>query len=83
MFKDLAKTKPRFYGSLGLSFTKQQIFVKALNMGNEGNIQRLVDNSNGWSFMKGKKLTWKILSIATTLPNYWDTGNLIYWDATG
>lgn len=52
-------------------------------MGNEGNIQRLVDNSNGWSFMKGKKLTWKILSIATTLPNYWDTGNLIYWDATG
>ena len=25
---------------------------------------------------------WKILSIATTLPNYWDTGNLIYWDAT-
>lgn len=57
MFKDLAKTKPRFYGSLGLSFTKQQIFVMALNMGNEGNIQRLVDNSNGWSFMKGKKLT--------------------------
>ena len=57
MFKDLAKTKPRFYGSLGLSFTKQQIFVMALNMGNEGNIQRLVDNSNGWGFMKGKKLT--------------------------
>lgn len=57
MFKDLAKTKPRFYGSLGLSFTKQQIFVMALNMGNEGNIQRLIDNSNGWSFMKGKKLT--------------------------
>ncbi len=57
MFKDLAKTKPRFYESLGLSFTKQQIFVMALNMGNEGNIQRLIDNSNGWSFMKGKKLT--------------------------
>ncbi len=57
MFKDLSKSKPRYYENLKLSFTKQQIFVMALNMGNEGNIQRLIDNSNGWSFMNGRKLT--------------------------
>lgn len=57
MFKELSKSKPRYYENLGLSFTKQQVFVMALNMGNAGNIQRLIDNSNGWGFMKGKKLT--------------------------
>ncbi len=57
LFKELSKSKPRYYESLGLSFTKQQIFVMALNMGNAGNIQRLIDNSSGWSFMKGRKLT--------------------------
>ena len=37
-----------------VSFTKQEVFTMALNMGNEGNIQRLVDNSNGWTFMRGE-----------------------------
>lgn len=57
MFSGLSSSKPRLYENIGVSFTKQQIFVMALNMGNEGNIQRLIDNSNGWPFMKGKKLT--------------------------
>lgn len=37
-----------------VSFTKQEVFTMALNMGNEGNIQRLVDNSNGWTFMRSE-----------------------------
>lgn len=57
LFKDFSKSKARYYENVKASFTKQQIFVMALNMGNEGNIQRLIDNSDGYTFMNGRKLT--------------------------
>ncbi len=72
LYKDLAKTKPRAYEvqameytaagdpqgvTMTVHFTRQDVFTMALNLGNEGNIQRLVDNSNGWNFMDGRTLT--------------------------
>ncbi len=53
----LRKSKKRYYESVGASFTKQEIFVMALNMGNEGNKQRLLDNSAKWLNDNGRRLT--------------------------
>ncbi len=53
----LRSSKKKFYESVGASFTKQEIFVMALNMGNEGNKQRLLDNSAKWLNDNGRKLT--------------------------
>lgn len=39
--------KPRFFPQIGRSLTKEQVFFIAANMGNEGNIQRLL-GGEGW-----------------------------------
>lgn len=57
IMKSVTSQTKKYYDSVGASFSKQEIFVMALNMGNAGNKQRLLDNSDAWSFMNGRKLT--------------------------
>lgn len=38
--------KAKYYPSLDLSLTREGLFAVALNMGNEGNLQRLLDGNN-------------------------------------
>ncbi len=65
----LRNSKKKFYESVGASFTKQEIFVMALNMGNEGNKQRLLANSAKWLNDNGRTLTQEDVAglVATTL----------------
>ncbi len=65
----LRKSKKKYYESVGASFTKQEIFVMALNMGNEGNRQRLLDNSAKWLNDNGRRLTQEDVMglVASTL----------------
>lgn len=57
IMKSVTSQTKKYYDAVGASFSKQEIFVMALNMGNTGNKQRLLDNSDAWSFMNGRKLT--------------------------
>lgn len=40
--------KGKFFASIGRSMNREQVFAMALNMGNEGNIQRMLDGE-GWT----------------------------------
>ena len=53
----LAGTRRKYFENPGVSLTRQEIFTMALNMGNAGNKQRLLDNSSAWAFMDGRTLT--------------------------
>ncbi len=63
----LRNSKKKFYESVGASFTKQEIFVMALNMGNEGNKQRLLANSAKWLNDNGRTLTQEdVMGLVTS-----------------